>query len=493
MAKRPRSAMPAAAPVPPTSTAGVPGFAHFGGFIASQERRNEVVGPQKWVTFSDIATNFSIVASGIRHFLGLIARTEWTVEPAGSEDDPEEFKSAAKEAADFVESCLHDMSTPWSRVTRRASMYRFRGFDIQEWTAKRRQDGRIGMLNVAPRPCHTIDRWELTEMGEVLGMWQANPNTGQYLFLPRSKVMYVVDDALTDSPDGLGLLRHLVEPAERLKEYLRLEGIGYQRDLRGIPVGKAPISALNAAVKDGKLTKEQSQLLLDAMTDLVKMQAKTHDTGVILDSKTYESQTADGVTVSSVPQWAIDLVTGNATGIDSLGNAINRVNREMARILGVEQLMLGEGVGTRSLSEDKTSNFFLQVEGALADIAESGEKDFIGPLWTLNGFDDALKPTLKYEAVQFKDVAKITAALRDMATAGAVLAPNDPAINDVRDLLGVAREPELDPELLDAMNRMKAGLPADDSEPPNDPEEPMPNDPAANAKGGKKPPKRRKP
>src|SRR5260221_278291 len=56
------------------------------------------------------------------------------------------------------------------------------------------------------------------------------------LGLPRTKIMYLVDDTLTDSPEGMGLLRHCVEPAERLKEYLEQEAIGFLRDLRGIPI-----------------------------------------------------------------------------------------------------------------------------------------------------------------------------------------------------------------------------------------------------------------
>lgn len=399
MAKNVRGQAPTK--VAPTATSGVPGFSHFGGYISTPEKRSELVGQQKWTTFADIATNFSIVAAGTRHFLGLIARTEWKVQPAGDDDDGDDFKSAAQEAAEFVESALHDMLTPWSRVARRASMYRFRGFDIQEWTAKRRADGKIGMLNIAPRPAHTIERWDIDDdNGQIKGVWQHNPQNGRQIYLPRGKIMYLVDDALTDSPEGLGLFRHLVEPAKRLEEYLRLEGVGYQRDLRGIPIGRAPLTAINAAVAKGTLKRDEADKMIDALADLVKMQSKTHDTGAILDSQMFESQTEQGVNVSSAPQWAIDLLTGNASGIEALGEAINRLNREMARVLGTEQLMLGEGAGTRSLSEDKTSNFFLQVEGALADISESGEKDFIDPLWQLNGLPDELKPSLKYEAVQ---------------------------------------------------------------------------------------------
>src|SRR5690606_18061192 len=125
---------------------------------------------------------------------------------------------AAQEAADFVESVMFDMETSWAKIARRASMYRFNGFGIQEWTAKRRDDGRIGLKDIAARPCHTITRWEIDEAtGEIRGVYQTNPQTGREIFLPRGKVIYLVDDSLTDHPEGLGLFRNLVEPATRLR------------------------------------------------------------------------------------------------------------------------------------------------------------------------------------------------------------------------------------------------------------------------------------
>ena len=48
-------------------------------------------------------------------------------------------------------------------------------------------------------------------------------------------------------------------------------------------------------------------------------------------------------------------------------------------------------------------------------------------------------PTLKTSKIQFRDVETITRSLKDMANAGAILDPNDPAISEVRDELGLSR------------------------------------------------------
>lgn len=135
----------------------------------------------------------------------------------------------------------------------------------------------------------------------------------------------------------------------------------------------------------------------------------------------------------------------NTSSQEAVAAAINRLNMEIARILNVEGLLLGaDSKGSYALSRDKTNALYLIVDASLNEIREGYQKDIVDTLWTLNGFDPALKPKLKTEAIQFRDIEQVTAALRDMATAGATLAPNDPAINEVRDMIGLSHAPEED-------------------------------------------------
>jgi hypothetical protein len=125
--------------------------------------------------------------------------------------------------------------------------------------------------------------------------------------------------------------------------------------------------------------------------------------------------------------------------------AIERLNREMARVLGVEHLLLGsDSAGSFALSKDKTQSFGLIVASTLQEIKETFQSDFLVPLFELNGWDFDLMPTFKVEQIQYRDIEQVTTALRDMATAGATLMPDDPAINEVRDLLGLSHAPEME-------------------------------------------------
>ena len=383
-------------------------------------------------TYSDILANVSIVAAGVRYFLNLVAKASWSF--SSSEAD------TTGEFAERTEAMLtDDPMTPWHRIVRRSSMYRFYGFSIQEWTARRRDDGFLTFADISPRAQRTIERWDVDDTGRVLGALQTSPQTQQEIYLPREKLLYIVDDTLNDSPEGLGLFRHLVAPARRLKRYEQLEGFGFETDLRGIPIGRAPFTELAEQVRQGGITEEQRKQIEEPLREFIEKHIKTPALGLFLDSVTYETRDETG-RPSAAKQWDVELLRGSATSFAENAAAIERLNRELARVLGVEQLLLGSDVGSFSLSKDKTNAFYLTVSSALMEIKESVEKDLLQKLWMLNGWDPALMPEIKTELPSYVEVEQIASSLRDLATAGAVLAPNDPAVDDVRAMLGISAQ-----------------------------------------------------
>lgn len=423
--------------VKPRREMGVPGFSVVGGHLESKERNPALVGEQKYITASDILANVAIVGAGVKYFLNLVASPEWKVEPV---DDSAE----ARQVAEFVESVMYDMDESWTRIIRRSGVYKFYGFGVQEWTAKKRFDGKIGYKNIETRPQFTIKRWDIDHAtGSVRGFYQTSPHDYSEHYIPRNKTIYLVDDTLTDSPDGFGWLRHLAEPAERYMEYQRIEGSGFERDFRGIPIGYAPRAEIQEAVDAGEINQATANQILSGLDKFVQMRNKATNTGLLLDSSTYRNVSPDGGQGhSSAKKWAIELLTGSAQGIEHVGKAIERLRFDMAAILGTDGLLLGTDSGSRALSEDKSRNLYLNVNATVNDIAETYEKDFIDPLWTLNGFDDRLKPSLRAEDVSFRTIDDVTKALRDMATAGAPLTPDDESINVVRGMLGLPDQPE---------------------------------------------------
>lgn len=429
------------APVPvpqPFGEQGSGGTAIWSGRPQNKESSPKWNGPERFRTSAELAVNVSVVAAGVHYFLNLISHPKWIAQPS----DPK--SQAAIEMADFVNKVLNDTDQPWPNIVRHAGMFRFHGFSIQEWIAKHRPDGTIGIQNIEVRPQHTIDQWAVSDRGTVLGVFQNNPLTNELLGLPRAKLIYIVEDTLTDSPEGMGVFRHLGESYNRLKRFMELEARAYERDLRGIPVGRAPLSAIKQAVASNTITEAQANQLIEGMKEMIQLQVKQSDTGLLLDSQPYQSTTAGGPTVSSLYQWSFELLNGPGLGLVEISAAIDRLQREMARVIGVEHLMLGDGGGSRAVAQDKSRNVYLIASSVLRLIVASMQKDLLTPLWALNGFDDRLKPKLTAEDISPRDVVEVGTTLARMAQSGAVLAPDDPVINDVRDMLGVSRAKPID-------------------------------------------------
>jgi phage gp29-like protein len=130
--------------------------------------------------------------------------------------------------------------------------------------------------------------------------------------------------------------------------------------------------------------------------------------------------------------------------------------------------------GSFALSKDKTETFALIVTGTLQEIQEVMENDFLDPLWELNGWDEELRPKFVVEQIQFRDIEQITNALNQLAKAGAPILPDDPAINEIRDQMGISHQPEREIDLLapNPLNPLAAAVPGA----PPLPEEPTPKE-----------------
>lgn len=481
---------PAPRSVSPTQSLGSIGdVVDDAGYAISVERSPDLQGRQKFVKYSELLANTTIVATGVRYFLLLLSSPQWTVEPAKDEDG--EPLPGAKEVADFVHDALHDMDTPWARIVRRAALYRFHGFSLQEWTAKKREDGRLGFEDIEPRPQNTVERWDM-ERGKVVGVtqwidYQTGGSEAGELYIPRDKLVYVVDDSLHESPEGLGLFRHLVRPAERLRAYEELEELAFETDLRGVPIGRAPLTELREAVQSKQLSSAKALMARSAVDAFVRNKLRNKNKGLVLNSETYRNMD-EAATPSSIRKYDVELLRGDANGQAEVAAAIQRQNQEIARLLGVEHLMLGsDGSGSLALGQTKLSNFFLTVTSTQRDLAEAFDRDVVAVLCRLNGIPKELWPKLMPEEIDMMDVSALGQLLSDIASAGAPLEPGDPAVNSIRSRVGLPPAPEPDPEEaeLDAMlgRRLKEKQIESLDDPEDDPEDEDPNAPP----GGPKP------
>lgn len=438
----------------PAKPVGAPGTPIWGGYVESNEKNPDLIGIKRYKTFSEMLANVTIIAAGVRYYLNLIAKSTWTVVPA--DESPQ-----AKEYAEIIETQMNSMETSWAGVVKRSAMSRFYGFSIQAWTAIK-VDGVILFKDIAPRPQSTIERWDREDSGYINGVGQRSPQTGEELYLPRDRIIYMVDDSLNDSPEGLGLFRHITSASARLQRFEQLEGFGFETDLRGIPIGRAPLNAMNEAVKNGSLTAEEREVALSPLKTFMKKHIVNPALGYFMDSSSYIS-TGDNRNVSSTPKWDLELLKGGSTSQPEVAKAIERITREIARTLNVEGLLLGGESGTQALSVDKSLNLAVVVDSALDEIAETFEKDIIKRIGELNGWDLSLLPKFKTEAIRHRDIKQLTQALKDLADSGVMISPEDPLVNEILELMGLSPldlklERGLDLEDEESKDKTKEGL-----------------------------------
>lgn len=419
------------------------------GTFDEPDRFINLVGPRRFDEFDRMVRDVSIIGSGVRLFLNLISNAVWTVNPP--EGLSEADTATAQGYADQAYAMLYDMTTSWSAVVRKTAGFRLYGFTIQEWTAKMNEDGTIGLLDIEHRPQKTISRWNRDPGGTVESVVQRVPSRAD-VELPRAKIIYAVDDTLTDSPEGLGLFRHLATTAARLETFLKLEEIGFTTDLRGIPVARAPLGELRQEVLDaGPPNSEDRQKaearrtsLLAPLRNWLDKHIRNEKSGMLLPSDVYIATSVDkSSTISQVPKWALELLSGDSTSFDSMANAVNRMNQELARLLGVEHLLLGsDGSGSLALARSKVGTFYLTVTSTLLDLCEIYDRDVLAPLAELNGWPPELCPQMGVNEISDRDIEQVLDSLAKLAQAGAPVMPDDPAVGEIYDLLGLTRPPE---------------------------------------------------
>ena len=443
---------------PANDTAGVAGLVVYDGMIENHERNFALRGDRRYITFTNLMVNVPVISAGVRFYNNLMRRAKWRVEPA---NDTQE----ARDRADFVRSVMDGMDQPWSNVVVQVASAVFYGFSINEMVAKERADGKVGLARIASRPQFTIERWDLRN-DEIFGVVQRSPQTNRYLYIERSRLIHNVDDTMSQSPEGLGMLRHLVEPAKALRGYEILEERGFDTDLRGVPVGYAPFGELRQEC-DGMTEAETNVYIANQvrhMQNFIRNYRKSIDASLLLDSGV-ERGTGEQGTPINARKWALELLRGDPTTLPELAAGIERKNREMARIMGVEMILLGStSSGSLAMSQDKSLSFGLVVDTGLEQAAGVLQRDFLGYIADLNGWDreDGLMPTLKPEKQQFRSVQELASALQSLALAGSPLVPGDPAVNDVRDQMGISRVPE---DLIDDIMAMRGVTTSEDAMP----------------------------
>lgn len=394
-----------------TSVAGGQSVINYGGYLqqedlspllATRERRYRV--------YEDLLANTPIISVGIRYYQHMISGASWKFVPADGDSDYRYAEMAR-------EMLMRGTGRSWGNIIRQLSMFRAYGFAVLEWTYGRR-GGMYIYDGLDIRMQSTITRWHQDGRGRVMGVVQEIPNSGDESYIPRWKIVHLVDDGLLDSPEGYGIFRHLVDPGRRLQRYTYLEGIGFETDLRGIPIAYAPLRKLYQMVQQHTMDQATMDKLLHPLKAFLEGHERTTDLSIMLDSSPYSS-TGDSQSISPIREWEMNLLTGSSTSFQENAAAIVRLNWELARILGVEQIMLGSTAqGSYALSKDQTERSYQVVNDALREIREAIADQLLEPIWMANGMPMEMMPSIEVSTVRYNDMETLSMLLEGLVAAG---------------------------------------------------------------------------
>lgn len=351
----------------------------------------------------------------------LIRKAGWTVAPGGKTD-------ADKEAAEFLQSCMDDMSMSWANTISEILSMVIYGFSFHEIVYKVRKgpnqknskyrskydDGRIGWARIPVRSQHTMTGWIFAENGDIKAFeQQAPPNYGP-VTIPLSKGLLFRTKVARDNPEGRSLLRNAYRPWYFKKRIEEIEGIGIERDLAGLPMLETP-----QGLDIWDPNNEEATRLRATAESLVRNIRRDRSEGVVLPGG-----------------WQLKLLsTGGSRQFDTNG-IINRYDNRIAVTMLADIVMMGgDKVGSFALGEVKKSLLAASLEALIQHIADVFNTYAVPKLFQYNYFPGITDiPKIKPGEIETPDIKELAFLLR----AGGLDATKDlPLMNLIRRLISL--------------------------------------------------------
>lgn len=371
----------------------------------------ELRGRRGMDTYREMAENDDTIGSILFAVEMLIRQASWTVEPAG--DTP-----ADKEAAEFVESCMHDMQDTWTDTISEILSFLTYGWSFHEIVYKRRMgktknpltkskysDNLIGWRKLPIRAQETLYRWEYDDNDNLIGMTQMPPPDYGLITIPIDKAMIFRTKSRKGNPEGRSILRNAYRSwyfKRRIQEY---EGIGIERDLAGLPVFTAPE---NVPIWDDD---SDMTALRASMEDMVRKIRIDEVAGIV---KPFG--------------FEFELLSSGGNKQFDTNAIVQRYDTGIAMTVLADFIFLGhQQVGSFALSSDKTELFAMAIGAYLDIICETFNSQGIPPLIDINGshFEGITDyPKLAHGDIETVDIQKLAAYIKDMAGIG-ILVPDD--------------------------------------------------------------------
>lgn len=390
----------------------------YGG-VVFEEFLHELRGRKGIAVYSEMESNDDVVGSILFAMEMLVRQVDWSVDPSG-----DSIKD--KEAAEFVQSCMGDMSVTWIDTISEIMSFLTYGWSYHEIVYKRRMgntkdprtkskysDGLIGWAKLPIRAQDTLYQWEYDDNDNLLGMTQMPPPKFALYTIPIGKALHFRTKSRKDNPEGRSILRNAYRSWFFKRRIQEIEGIGIERDLAGLPVIHVP---------------ENLDIWNDSNPDTVNIRV-----GLENMVKNIRRDSMEGVVLPF--GYELELLSSGGQRQFDTNAIINRYDTRIAMTVLADFIFLGhEQSGSWSLSSSKTDMFALACGAFLDIICETFNSQGIPALIDMNGqhFEGITDyPKLNHGDIEDVDVKEFAAFIKDMTGIG-VLVPDDSLEDYVR-------------------------------------------------------------
>lgn len=364
---------------------GAPGLQQWSGYISEEWDKRLRGHRQRMSTYREMSEGSPTIGA-------LLYAIEAVVRGAGYRIDPADDSPAAKDVAKFVEECVEDMQGAWGETVSELLTALVFGFSLSEIVYKRRMgqqdderlssaydDGKIGWLRWAPRAQETIERWIFNdETGDAIAAVQIAPTKPRAIEIPMEALLHIAIRPRKQSPEGTSVIRNAFEPWYYYKHIQRIEAIGIERDLVGMPVLYIPASEYGDEAKRRDWMAVVQQVRVDEAGGLVFPSVYHPGTS----NKAYEFVLAS---------------TGGQRQIDT-DKPLSRYERLMLRSALADFFTLGDqGVGSFALGSTRADFFIGALMGLLDGLSDAISSQAVRRLIRKNAIDPKLTPKFAFK------------------------------------------------------------------------------------------------
>lgn len=396
---------------------GTTGLRRSGGII-TEEFLTALQGNRGAKTYREMSDNDPVIGAMLYAIDKVITRLDWHVE---GEDE---------RTAEFVNSCLNDMSDSWdATLSNILSMLPY-GWSFHEIVYKPRRglksdppsrynDARIGWRKWPVRAQETLQDWLIDPSGGIRGMVQSDPNGGGIYTIPIEKALLFRTSTNRNNPEGKSLLRSAYRPWFYKRRIEEIEAIGIERDLAGLPMAYVPPEYLLPTATPAQ------KAVVQSIGDIVQNVKRNEQEGIVFPAS-YDDK----------GNRVFDLTLLSAPGSRQFdtGAVIQRYDQRIAMTLLADFLLLGsDKVGSFALGQTKMDLWTMAVDSIAKSIAEVINAHAIPRLLRLNAMRTDKLPYLTYGQIASVDLTQIADFVDKLASSGVIM-PDRPLEDYMRSI-----------------------------------------------------------